>query len=47
MDFYGLLTGLVGQGGEGSTVCVCGCFKGLRDFNSNILPLLLNKLLNK
>ena len=26
--------------GEGRTVCVCGCFKGLWDFNEDIKSLL-------
>ena len=30
---------------EGRTVCVCGCFKGLWDFNEDIKSLLL-KLYN-
>ena len=28
--------------GEGRTVCICGCFKGLRDFNEDIKSLLLS-----
>ena len=28
--------------GEGRTVCVCGCFKGLWDFNEDIKSLLLS-----
>ena len=27
---------------EGRTVCVCGCFKGLWDFNEDIKSLLLS-----
>ena len=30
------------KGGEGRTVCVCGCFKGLWDFNEDIKSLLLS-----
>ena len=30
------------KGGEGRTVCVCGCFKELWDFNEDIKSLLLS-----
>ena len=37
---YDTPEGLVGQRGKGRTVCVCGYFKGLWDFNGDVLPLL-------